>query len=282
MVAAGTAHTCGLDALGKIRCWGDQFSENSGMDHIVNVDGPYKMVAAGEDFTCAITTGTGGWDQFGYLEVSVHGGQLHCWGYNYDLYTGYYQKFGTWGDDGCSDNWDCNRRIGTVSIGSKFACALTEDDGTPICWGAGGGGIASYPQTPGWTQVSVAYMDNACLLSSVGSLFCWGAQFTNPVTGTNYYTFSDHTYYRATIGGDWLCAQIGLDGEMECRGRYVPTVWSSYSLVNRGVYVNSLSSNSFALCVVSTTDEIACYSNYRDTKFVENDMPALGPAIQDA
>jgi alpha-tubulin suppressor-like RCC1 family protein len=172
-VAAGESHTCALLTTGGVSCWGSNKSGELGDDAWKGSDKPKTIgglaggpafLSAGEDFTCALTTGGG----------------VKCWGnrfwrddaLDYDLYIPYAIKGLTGG-------------VAAVSAGEEFACALMES-GAVQCWGSNdvgqlGDGTTEdrYPPvevaglTGGVAAVS-AGARHACALMKDGGVKCWG------------------------------------------------------------------------------------------------------------
>lgn len=119
-LAAGDAHTCGIDTSGFVSCWGNndsgQVGEPSAMTPVViPVMAPMPTatdIAAGRAHTCAADTG----------------GAVHCWGTGDAI-----------GDVGVSSApspagvRDVSNVVRVVA-GDSFTCALTMSGGV-LCWG---------------------------------------------------------------------------------------------------------------------------------------------------
>ena len=95
-ISAGAAYTCGLQADGTARCWGD-----SGDDEATPPGGQFVAISAGEEAACGLRTD----------------GSLACWG---NKFKGQLQAPGG--------------TFATVSVGARHACGLRAD-GTAVCWG---------------------------------------------------------------------------------------------------------------------------------------------------
>lgn len=186
-LAAGQAHTCGLDAEGGAWCWGSDRDGQLGLgapaDELCGVfpcatrprrvagGHVFRLLTAGQRFTCGLTT-----DRL-----------VYCWGLND---TG---QLGTAADtDHCEDG-RCTRTplaeasgraFATVSAGLSHACAL-DAGGTAYCWGwyglvvAGEHTNATFdPEAtaaPGvsFTQLSAGGL-HTCGLTDAGRAWCWG------------------------------------------------------------------------------------------------------------
>ena len=152
---------------------------------IVNDDGSsvISQLAAGDDHTCAITSG----------------GAVKCWGSNNNGQVG--------------DNSTANRSIpvavsglssGVIAIeaGGSHTCALTSG-GAVKCWGDNYyGALGDNSTTDRWTPVAVsglssgviaisAGVDHTCALTSGGAVKCWGSNWAGQLgdnSSTNRWT----------------------------------------------------------------------------------------------
>jgi alpha-tubulin suppressor-like RCC1 family protein len=136
-LAAGRGHTCALTVSGRVRCWGanecGQVGNGSFSACMTYGDTPVydpsevdglgpgvRAIAAGEDFTCAITAD----------------GRVRCWGANY-----YGQVGDATGGEGAPESVPLPVDVvgieGAVGVegGLWHACAVL-DDGSARCWGA--------------------------------------------------------------------------------------------------------------------------------------------------
>lgn len=170
---AASDHTCVLTAEHGVACWGDNSagglgdgtttSSSTPVD-VLGLEGDAEAVAAGDRFSCALST-TGG---------------VKCWGNN---------QFGQLGDGTTAnrtrpvDVVGLANGITAIAARGEHACALAE--GAVKCWGANingqlGDGSATNRTTPvdvaGLTGISsiVAGGEHTCALSSAGNVTCWG------------------------------------------------------------------------------------------------------------
>ena len=125
-VASGTFHTCALNTMGGVKCWGyngagqlgDGGLENRTIPvDVVGLSSGVTAVATGSHYTCALTTMGG----------------VKCWGYN---------SSGQLGDGTRTEKITpvnvvgLSSGIASVSAGNDHTCALTTAGGVK-CWGIG-------------------------------------------------------------------------------------------------------------------------------------------------
>jgi alpha-tubulin suppressor-like RCC1 family protein len=184
-VSAGGGHTCAVAAGGALKCWGEnqsgQLGDGTTLDSstpvdVVGLSSGVVAVAAGVDFSCAITTG----------------GALLCWGNN------------DWGKlgDGTITNRQAPVAVSGLSSGvvavnaaNVQSCAVLSS-GALKCWGWGGGGYATVPtdvDTYTLTKVDAVGVANGtghvCYLTSAGAVGCLGdSLYTNALIGAQTLT----------------------------------------------------------------------------------------------
>jgi alpha-tubulin suppressor-like RCC1 family protein len=173
-VAVGVDHTCALTSAGAVKCWGDNYHGALGdgtaieRHYPVNVLGlsrGVQAIAAGEYYTCALTTAGG----------------VKCWGYN---------RQGQLGDGRTVARHApvdvAGLRSGALAIaaGATHACAVTIA-GVVKCWGdnlhgqLGDGTTTGHRAAVGVQGVAdvsaiTAGLDYTCAVTSVGAAKCWG------------------------------------------------------------------------------------------------------------
>jgi alpha-tubulin suppressor-like RCC1 family protein/pimeloyl-ACP methyl ester carboxylesterase len=174
-IAAGYHHTCALTTGGGVKCWGynvyGQLGDGTTTDRsnpvdVVGLSSGVGAIAAGEVYTCALTTGGG----------------PKCWGANY---------LGQLGD------WTTTPRLTPVAVfgltsgvsavaaGGDNTCALTTGGGVK-CWGYNdlgqvGDGTTTWRLTPvavvgltnGVSAIAAAGA-HTCALTTGGGVKCWG------------------------------------------------------------------------------------------------------------
>jgi alpha-tubulin suppressor-like RCC1 family protein len=174
-IAAGDVHTCALTTGGGVQCWGrnlnGQLGNGSTTDSpvpvaVVGLSSGVAAIAAGDAYTCALTTGGG----------------VQCWGWN---------GAGQLGNGSMMDSHMPvpvqGSPFGAVAItaGGLTACALTTTGGVQ-CWGQGtygqlGNGLFTGSSVPvpisGPASGVVAIAGgglHTCALTTAGSVRCWG------------------------------------------------------------------------------------------------------------
>lgn len=173
-IAARNYHSCVLNAVGGVHCWGDntygQLGDGSVKQRLLPVavsglNTNVTAVAVGEYHTCAIKSG----------------GSPYCWGRNND---------GQLGDNSQTDRYAPTLITGLPSVesiapGNYHTCALTHA-GVVYCWGQNaqgqlGDGTNTERLSPiavsgiGSDVVAITAGDfHTCALANTGTLFCWG------------------------------------------------------------------------------------------------------------
>ena len=195
-ITAGTYHTCALDTLGQVYCWGDNGTGQLGDNTTTNSWTPIAVnttagtgamngktitqITSGANHTCALDTL----------------GQVYCWGDN---------GFGQLGDNSTTNSWTpvaVNTTAGTgamngktitqITSGANHTCAI-DTAGQVYCWGENAYGQLGDNTTTGRTTpvavnttVGAGAMDgkviaqitagstHTCALDIAGQVYCWG------------------------------------------------------------------------------------------------------------
>ena len=175
-IATGHVHTCGITAIGRAKCWGNNHFGQLGFGTATNplppvlvkgLKGTVPGIAVGIYHSCALTA-TGG---------------VKCWGLN---------DFGGLGDGTTMDRLTpvfvkgLESGVVALAAGDYHTCALTAVGGVK-CWGYNGvGGLGDGTTTDRLTPVFVnglrsgvvaiaAGNHHTCALTKVGGAKCWGA-----------------------------------------------------------------------------------------------------------
>jgi alpha-tubulin suppressor-like RCC1 family protein len=212
-VSAGNGHTCAISTGKSLYCWGsnnfgqigDGASGGGNDRHSprkIGTSGVWATVSAGEQHTCAITTGR----------------SLYCWGDN---------KWGQIGD-GTDTERPSPKRIGTSGgwaqaiAGDFHTCAITTGKSL-YCWGYNalgqvGDGTNVYPRlsprkvgTSGvWAGADAGGLNgggHTCAVSTGKSLYCWGYNIAGEL-GDGTVT-ERHAPKKIGTSGAWGSADAG-------------------------------------------------------------------------
>ena len=265
--AGGAAHSCARLANGTVRCWGLNSNGQLGNGTLANSLAPVtptsltgvSQVAAGDAFTCAVTT-------------AGAGGKVKCWGLNANGQLG---------------NGTVTRKtvptqvttVGTtalvgvsqVAAGANFACAVISPgvNGTVRCWGANNVGQLGDNSTTQRTRPVTVKVNattvlkgvtaiaagggSACARMAAGTVYCWGlgtsgqlgnnttvsSKLAVPVTGI---TGATHV----AVGANFACARAGT-GAVRCWGNNANGQLGDNTITNRKVPVVVKSSATAAL-----------------------------------
>ena len=255
-IAAGYRHTCLINSLGKLYCWGtgdmgelgDGQSKNSRAPVGVKMESfegeSVKQVAGGNQFTCAVTVQ----------------GSVFCWGPNYDGRTG----VGTTNGESkypTRVKGLTGKKVESIAVGGYHVCAIISGGQEVYCWGKNNKsqlGVTAFgyrniaSRVPfgssilsGGKTVKNVYASEefTCMTLSTGEVYCWGdnskgqmgSGFTTgplpaPTKVNVPFTSSGET--SMYVSRDFLCA-LRTGGELYCWGGN-----------NRGQIGNGQSSNS--------------------------------------
>jgi len=179
-VAAGGSHTCAIDSLGEVQCWGSnsvgQLGDNTQSGNSV----PVKVVLKAG----GLLQGVEAISARGSKTFALAGGKIFAWGF------------------GCNDllgsfDADCSATLAAVEVadidtatevsgGYTSSCAI-KSDGSVACWGQnyfGQIGDGTYNQTTPVSIVGVTASDvsaggeHACAVTTGKTAVCWGGDYT--------------------------------------------------------------------------------------------------------
>ncbi len=280
VVAAGTAHTCTVDLLGRLACWGDNTSGQAEAP-----PGTWAATAAGLEHSCALDVEGGvacwGRDSDGRLDapgacawlelVAGHAhtcavdnlGLVACWGDNslgqlnapltplHGLSASAATTCGL-DEDGLAHCWGSPQGgalfapptpFAGIALGLQHACGL-HDDGDVTCWGLG-----ASPAPADLFVALDASIDSTCGLTTDGGLRCWGL-LSSPLHST-----PDGTYTALSVGDEHACA-IRDDNALVCWGRD-----DSGSTVPTQRDLLGLSTDEDHACAISATGALTCWGD---------------------
>ena len=278
-LSLGNRHSCALDSLGQVRCWGSngsgQLGDGTQQTHLtpVMVSGlgtGHKSIAAGVAHSCAVT----------------EAGAAMCWGNNF---------YGQLGDGSKTDRpmpvgvSGLTSGVKGVGAGRNHSCAVTIL-GAAKCWGVNiSRQLGDGSNTDSSVPVDVVGLDEgvndidagwqfSCALTSAGAVLCWGAndagQLGNGDAGTSQYepvaVFGLDSGVQILSVGDYHACAITSDGGAVC--------WGSNSLGRLGngstvssdipVSVTGLSSGVVSIdagythsCAVISSGAVKCWGS---------------------
>ncbi len=223
-ISAGVSHTCAVvgsaSAGGGVKCWGSnsqgQLGDNSNVDHPLPVDVAglrtgVAAVAAGNEYTCALTTAGG----------------VKCWGIGFR---------GELGDGtGLSRSRPVDVKgltrgvVAIVTVPNSFGtysgqtCALTTA-GDVKCWGVGNLEPAAVYGLDSGVQAVALGPENSCAILAGGDLVCWGDNRAGQLGngGTDWFPLPQRVKGLAgpvtavAVGMSHACAVAG--GSLQCWG----------------------------------------------------------------
>ncbi len=275
-IAAGSNHTCALNASGGVKCWGlnttGQLGDGGTTQRLTAVDviglsSGVSAIATGSNHTCALTTGGG----------------VKCWGDNGN---------GQLGDGSTTqrltavDVSGLSSRVSAIAAGGNHTCALTAGGGVK-CWGRNSSGqLGDSSTTQRLTAVDVSGLssgvsaiatggDHTCALTASGGVKCWGFNGTGQLgdgSTTQRLAAVDVSGLSSGVsaiaaGRDHTCA-ITTSGGVKCWGRNARGSLGDGSTTQRltAVDVSGLSSgvsavapNAFHTCALTVSGGVKCW-----------------------
>lgn len=173
-VAAGGAHTCGLDTSGTAICWGadgsgqlgDGLGQDRAVPQAVTGDTHWLVISAGALQSCAVAVDASAW----------------CWGGNPAAQIG----DSTTSDRSVPTAIAPGQTFSTIAAGGSHGCAVATG-GTALCWGANSRGQTgtglpdSIVLVPTAVAGGLAFRtisaggQHACGITTDSLTYCWGA-----------------------------------------------------------------------------------------------------------
>jgi alpha-tubulin suppressor-like RCC1 family protein len=164
-IAAGNFHTCALQVIGSVRCWGDNVVGQLGNDFDGSFQ-PAPVRVQGLTDVVAIAAG------LGHVCAVRIGGTVHCWGDNFLGQVGSQNDFFVGTPFQLSD---ITNAVG-IAAGREHSCALLVN-GRAKCWGRNdegqlGNNEVSFPLpfSPNPTPDDVENLSDAVALAGGGRL----------------------------------------------------------------------------------------------------------------
>jgi alpha-tubulin suppressor-like RCC1 family protein len=226
-LSSGTEHTCALLESGRVRCWGDNSSNQLGPEHSsfessavpVSIAHPLRHIASGARHTCAIR----------------RSGTVLCWGFNHS------GQLGAGNTEASIHRVDEVRglpldQVQNLAAGCSHTCALLQS-GEVSCWGSNTNfnlgtrdPQLTDPQPPTIVpdlddaRFIAAGCDHSCAIVSDGIVMCWGLnsegqlgnnQTTSPMGPTMVFGLTD--IKKVALGRSHSCA-LSDSGNVSCWG----------------------------------------------------------------
>jgi alpha-tubulin suppressor-like RCC1 family protein len=278
-IAAGGSHSCALDAIGGVACWGNNSDRQLGIPSVSRAVSPQNVpdlpsgvasISLGGTHSCAL----------------MREGGVKCWG------DGAYMKLGfnTFLQDIVSPASVPNLETGVKAIaaGSEHSCAL-RNSGAVWCWGRNLGGALGNGSPTGESEpgpvvglnsgvISIsAGGGHSCAVHKFGNVMCWGANtFGELGDGTTTHrstpvyveslnadfktvaTGSSHTCGLTVSGGVWCWGSNG-DGQLGDGTTISRTTPVAVTGLNSGAIDISL--GSAHSCALMTSGGIKCWGS---------------------
>ena len=278
-LAAGDGHTCALTSAGAVQCWGYNLFGQLGIGgtgsnspipiQVTGLSGPVTALVAGEQHTCALTSG----------------GAVQCWGWNF------YGQLGIGSATNSSIPVTVTGLSGPVTAlaaGNYHTCALTSA-GAVQCWGNNGYGQLGNGNTINFatpvtvtglsgpvTALAAGRIHTCALMTSMGGVQCWGWNFYGQL-GNNSTTDSLIPVTAAGLSGpvkvlvtgdNYTCG-LTSTGAVQCWGLNSVGQLGNSSTTNSAAPVTvGLSGPATALaagtdhnCALISTGAVQCWGN---------------------
>jgi hypothetical protein len=286
-LSTGSGHSCGINTLGVLKCWGQntqgQLGDGTKNDSNTPIDidstTSYASISAGVTHTCGITTSQ----------------TLKCWGNNTKGQLG----DGTTIARSTPTVIDGSTSYATAIAGNQTTCGITTT-GVLKCWGNNSNGqIGDYTTT---NKLLPTIIDFGTLYSLVspGNLFtcgittggvakCWGDNSSGQLgDGTtterhrpNYVNDSD-TYSTVSTGKGHSTCGVTSAGTLKCWGQNTQGQLGDSTTTGRkapttinppNTLYASVAEGSDYACAITTSGALNCWGNYDHSQINSSSSP---------
>ena len=307
LLAAGWGHTCAIQNLNKLFCWGTNghgqlgngSSEDSAAPVAVTGLGDVLAVAAGGEHSCAV----------------LGSGAVRCWGRN---------QYGQLGDGTTSDSRTPVTVVGVdhavaIAAGVEHSCAVL-DSGAVRCWGRnqygqlGNGTNIDTPLAVDVVGISdatavAAGFQHSCAAGPSG-VRCWGRNDSVQLGGGEYdYSVSNYRDSNTPVGLQWSlpdvvslaagsrhsCAVLA-SGDVKCWGdnSFVadaqasdPGWYYTFATVKSADHSTAVATGESFSCALRVDGKVLCWGkNFAGQLGVDgvldSDSPVLVPGVSNA
>ena len=274
-ISTGLTHTCAINAIGELYCWGESVPHNDALDYMNDQYAPVRIddrtdwskVSTGFRSTCAVNTG----------------GELYCWGK------------GRWpplepgvADEPTRIGTDADWKMVSVSLGGH-TCAVTTT-GKLYCWGeceSGQMGLGDilhqrppesddspkywrppthHQRTPAqvgsgtdWEHVSTGHY-HTCAVKTSGEIYCWGSSRNGRLGVMEKYSW---THLQHLIVPESILKQEGWIGD---------GIHSTPTQVGDDADWREVCAASTRTCAIKTNGELYCWGlEYKDKELGDYD-----------
>ena len=227
-IAAGAQHTCVIQPLGEVLCWGDNSAWQVSSDAGVTSPAPVLVLEeSGDNLRGAVAVAAGG-----AHTCIVSGVDARCWGSND------HGQLGSGATEPLAPTpvtVPLDAGVLAIAAGQSHTCASV-GNGSVLCWGANGSGQlgdnlgfdSATPVSPGLPSGSqvvalAAGGDDTCAVTDDRGLWCWGdntfGQIGDGSTLQRGGPVRVHDDIRnVSVGHYFACAVTGA-GKAYCWGR---------------------------------------------------------------
>lgn len=188
-VAAGGGHTCAIDSLQALYCWGRNDHGQLGLGTVDGAAHPIPTLVPGLAEVIAVDVGAS-------HTCAVAAGTLSCWGANDRRQLGTAMP----GPDVATPMPVAAEGVGDIALGDAFGCAMQYDGAglpTTTCWGAAGPWLG---RTTGDGRPATLALDSYPNALTAGASHACGVFIRNDFTGSSVECWGEGDDGRLALG----------------------------------------------------------------------------------